>query len=123
MILQKLASAIRRQDWFQVVVEILIVIIGIYLGLQVTEWNNQRIEQQEEVVYLERLLVETKNSLAENEAAIDIAFRQWQDAHFIRESVDSCSLAEQDKDRFANFKYVSPDAEEYLKKCKAEGKL
>ena len=38
MILQKLASAIRHQDWFQVVIEVLIVIVGIFLGLQVQAW-------------------------------------------------------------------------------------
>ncbi|CAI6150209.1 MAG: hypothetical protein SPLUMA2_SPLUMAMAG2_00029 [uncultured Sulfurimonas sp.] len=32
-------------------------------------------------------------------------------------------MKDQDKDRFASYKFVSPEAEEYLKKCKAEGKL
>jgi pyruvate ferredoxin oxidoreductase beta subunit len=32
-------------------------------------------------------------------------------------------MKDQDKDRFASYKHVSPEAEEYLKKCKAEGKL
>jgi len=30
-------------------------------------------------------------------------------------------MKEQDKDRFASYKYVSPEAEEFLKKCKKEG--
>jgi pyruvate ferredoxin oxidoreductase beta subunit len=32
-------------------------------------------------------------------------------------------MKDQDKDRFASYKHVSPEAEEFLKKCKAEGKL
>ena len=48
MILQKLASAIRRQDWFQVVIEVLIVIVGIFLGLQVQSWYDSQSAQQDE---------------------------------------------------------------------------
>jgi len=32
-------------------------------------------------------------------------------------------MKEQDKDRFSDFKYVSPEAEDHLKKCKKEGLL
>jgi len=39
MMLQRMAQALKRQDWFQVTIEVLIVVIGIFLGLQVTKWN------------------------------------------------------------------------------------
>ena len=45
MILSKLADAIRRQDWFTVLLEIAIVMIGILLGLQVNAWNQGRIDR------------------------------------------------------------------------------
>ena len=32
-------------------------------------------------------------------------------------------MKEQDKERFESFRYVSPEAEEYLKECKAKGIL
>jgi hypothetical protein len=37
MILRKLAESIRQQNWFTVLVEILIVVIGIFVGLQVDD--------------------------------------------------------------------------------------
>lgn len=52
MILQKLASAIRRQDWFQVLIEVLIVVIGIFLGLQVQSWYEARGDREQESFYL-----------------------------------------------------------------------
>ncbi|MEO0818771.1 MAG: DUF6090 family protein, partial [Pseudomonadota bacterium] len=55
MILRKLASAIRRQDWFTVALEIVIVMIGILLGLQVNAWNQARIDRAEEAVFLRAL--------------------------------------------------------------------
>ena len=55
MLLRKLAIAIRRQDWFTVLLEIFIVMVGIFLGLQANAWNQSRIDRAEEEVFLEAL--------------------------------------------------------------------
>ena len=55
MILHKLAEALRGQNWFTVVLEILIVVVGIFIGLQANDWNQARIDRADEVRYLERL--------------------------------------------------------------------
>lgn len=55
MILQKLASAIRQQDWFQVLIEIMIVIIGIYLGFQVQNWDQERKDRASGELYLSQI--------------------------------------------------------------------
>lgn len=39
MILRRLTTALRKQDWFTVVIETLIVMFGVFLGLQVNNWN------------------------------------------------------------------------------------
>lgn len=38
----RLAAAVRRQDWFVVALEISIVVLGVLVGLQVNNWNEQR---------------------------------------------------------------------------------
>ena len=45
MILRRIASAFRRQDWFTVFVETMIVVLGVFLGLQVNNWNGARANQ------------------------------------------------------------------------------
>jgi len=55
MILRRLANAFRKQDWATVSVEIVIVMIGIFLGLQVNGWNQSRIDRAEEVIFLRSL--------------------------------------------------------------------
>ena len=42
MILQRLATSIRKQDWFTVLIETLIVVFGVYLGIQLGNWNQAR---------------------------------------------------------------------------------
>ena len=39
MILRRLTTALRKQDWFTVVIETLIVVLGVFLGLQVNNWS------------------------------------------------------------------------------------
>lgn len=63
MILHKLARSLRRQDWFTVVLEIVIVVVGIFLGLQANDWNQARTDRAVETRYLERLQTDLLNDL------------------------------------------------------------
>ncbi len=55
MILRRLTTAFRKQDWFTVLVETLIVVFGVFIGLQVNNWNAARGERADAKVVLERL--------------------------------------------------------------------
>ncbi len=64
MILRRLATSIRKQDWFAVVIETLIVVLGVFLGLQVNNWNEaQKLEVQKSAA-IERLHAEAEASVA-----------------------------------------------------------
>lgn len=45
MIWQRLATSIREQDWLSVIIEMFIVVLGVFLGLQVNNWNEARISR------------------------------------------------------------------------------
>jgi hypothetical protein len=55
LIIKRLSRAISGQDWSTVILELFIVIIGIFLGLQVNDWNEERKIQKQEFVYLAKL--------------------------------------------------------------------
>lgn len=55
MILNKLAKGIRRQDWSTVFVEVVVVVVGIFIGLQVDDWNSERVALKAEEEYLQQL--------------------------------------------------------------------
>lgn len=42
MILDRLTQAVREQNWFAVVLEVCIVVLGVVLGFQVTAWGDER---------------------------------------------------------------------------------
>lgn len=55
MILRSLADAIREQNWLTVVLEVLIVVVGILISLQVDDWNERRKNRADERVFVARL--------------------------------------------------------------------
>ena len=70
MILRKLADAIREQNWSTVILEILIVVVGIFIGLQVDGWNEGRKKQQDIEVQLLRIADDAAGLLAETDRLI-----------------------------------------------------
>jgi hypothetical protein len=69
VIFRRFSQNLRRQDWFALLLDLLIVVVGIYLGLQVDAWNTAHQERATEREYLERLLVDMDESI---EAQIDL---------------------------------------------------
>jgi hypothetical protein len=55
VILQRLARSLGRKDWGTVLAEILIVVLGIYIGLQVDDWNQSRKDRNDERTFLNTL--------------------------------------------------------------------
>lgn len=55
MILRRIGQAIRRQDWFVVFIELMIVVLGIYIGLQVDDWQQLREDRRDERDFMARL--------------------------------------------------------------------
>ena len=70
MIIRKLADALREQNWFTVVLEVMIVVVGIFIGLQVDGWNEGRIKQQDIESQLLRIAEDAAVLLAETDRLI-----------------------------------------------------
>ena len=62
MILNRLAKALKNQNWSIVFTEFVIVVAGIYVGLQVNEWAAERENRVQEKAAVERLFLESKNA-------------------------------------------------------------
>lgn len=64
MLLRRVMQHVRDQNWTAVAIDFVIVVIGVFVGLQVQDWNSGRKERLEEAALIERLHVET-NALIE----------------------------------------------------------
>jgi len=76
MILQRISENIRSQNWFAVTVEFVIVVVGVFMGLQVQDWNEARKERIDEHDLLGRLYEETLRLLeAQREELVGLRAR------------------------------------------------
>lgn len=55
MILGRLGAAIARQDWFVIIIELAVLVLGIFIGLQVDDWNRARKDRVDEQGFLHAL--------------------------------------------------------------------
>ncbi|MFT7527316.1 MAG: hypothetical protein ACI9LY_002471 [Arenicella sp.] len=58
MILRRFTQHITEQNWFAVGLDVIVVVVGIFLGMQVTEWNDDRKDESEWHSTLENLQAE-----------------------------------------------------------------
>jgi hypothetical protein len=65
MILRRITDAFRKQDWFTVAVETLIVVFGVFIGLQVNNWNGARVASSDAADLLSRLRIEAEGTRAD----------------------------------------------------------
>ena len=71
MILRRFSQHVKEQNWFAVFLDLLVVVTGIFLGLQVTEWNEQRKFENSLTVYYQRLIDDLNEDIAIMESSRD----------------------------------------------------
>ncbi len=55
MILRRITEHVKAQNWFAVALDFVIVVVGVFIGIQVANWNDARRERATETSYLQSL--------------------------------------------------------------------
>ena len=63
MILRRLTENLRAQNWTAITIEFFIVVIGVFIGTQVSNWNQQRLEKVETERMLAQLVPELRSQM------------------------------------------------------------
>ena len=63
MILRRVIEHVKAQHWTAVALDFVIVVLGVFIGIQLGNWNAARLQQQTAHVYIERI----RDDLAANE--------------------------------------------------------
>ncbi len=79
MLLRRITKHVKDQNWFAVGLDFLIVVIGVFIGLQVANWNDARLQRADERQLIQRL--------AEEAAELKTAFFNYRALH--AETVDA----------------------------------
>ncbi len=55
MILRSVTKHVTEQNWFAVLLDLLIVVFGVFIGIQVSNWNEERAGEKQAQILIERL--------------------------------------------------------------------
>src|SRR5262245_20975021 len=99
MILRRFAHAIRAQNWFAVVLEVAVVVLGIFVGLQVNDWNQRRLERESDQRALALFVDELR--LMREEASVDVEFvtSSLRDLSLASEVALNCDASDEERTR------------------------
>ncbi|MEM7006981.1 MAG: hypothetical protein AAF498_13975, partial [Pseudomonadota bacterium] len=96
MIFRRIKAHIEKENWFAVGIDFFIVVIGVFIGLQVANWNEWRAERDTE----REILLNIYGDLVESSAAQarDVRFLEQQisDQSLVLRSLDACKVEPED---------------------------
>ncbi|MEP1143552.1 MAG: hypothetical protein ABJH52_07525 [Henriciella sp.] len=68
MLLRRITKHVKEQNWLAVGIDFIIVVIGVFIGIQVSNWNDVRVEKQTERQLVDR--VQQEFSLLESQLVV-----------------------------------------------------
>lgn len=105
MILRRLTAALRKQDWFTVVVETLIVVFGVFFGIQLGNWNEARADERAYQHAMMRLAEEsfaTLDEINDFQPAVEERIAKVQAAIIVLETCENDTSSEATLNRGLN---------------------
>lgn len=73
MILRRITESITQQNWFAVGVELVILVLGVFIGIQVSNWNDERADRQREREALRTIADDIASDRVELHSGIEFA--------------------------------------------------
>lgn len=93
MILRRIIEHVKAQNWFAVGLDFVIVVIGVFVGLQVNNWNEARAERAKEYGYLVRLHEDLTRSIATIDRTVGMLERQAAGQTVFLDALERCAVS------------------------------
>ena len=75
MLLRRITQHVKDQNWFAVLIDFVIVVFGVFIGIQVANWNDARADRQKEVEFFDHVLENLNSDLAEYDSTLTVS--EW----------------------------------------------
>lgn len=99
MLFRKISIHLKEQNWFAVVLDLFIVILGIFLGMQASEWNEERKQRIEQYEYIQRLIDDAEQSISEIEEVIQFQQMEYDELIWATSKLHNGEFNQEDKQR------------------------
>jgi hypothetical protein len=81
MLLRRVTQHVKSQDWTAIVIDFLIVVVGVYIGVQVANWNEARLDAERKEQIIEALITDISDSIDVQKQfveEIDSGLSEWE---------------------------------------------
>lgn len=92
MLLRRVVAHLRAQEWTAIAIDFVIVVVGVFIGLQVNNWNEARVERAKEFGYLVRLHEDVAQSIATIERTVGMLKRQSAGQTVLLDALARCAV-------------------------------
>jgi|CXWL01.1.fsa_nt_gi hypothetical protein len=75
MILRRIIAHFRKQEWTAIGIDFVIVVLGVFIGIQVANWNQARADAQLGRFYLERIAEDVRGDARR----LEVSIRSWEE--------------------------------------------
>ena len=101
MLLRRITEHVKAQNWTAVGLDFFIVVVGVFIGIQVSNWNDARADRALEREYIERLYADMNGSLEDYEDNDNWDQRRIETQAVILKALHEGTLAQEDLNDFA----------------------
>jgi hypothetical protein len=102
LLLRRVTKHLKEQNWTAVGIDFLIVVLGVFMGIQVQGWYESQREKQQVRNYLHRLNEDFSLSIAGTERTRAFVTENLQNLGIAMSGIRNCSVDDEEKDQFAN---------------------
>lgn len=100
MILRRLSQSIKEQNWMAISIEFVLLVVGVFLGIQVANWNEERRDHHREHAYLGRIATELDESIVSIERSNALTQNRMAMNELLIDSIAKPELVRADPGRF-----------------------
>jgi hypothetical protein len=100
---------LKDQNWIAVLLDFFIVVFGVFIGIQVDNWNQLRINQQQEMRVLELLIRDLNNDLKQLDILKDGIGHHVNATGLIIDSAENGDFSEGDIEQAFTYLYLTLD--------------
>jgi hypothetical protein len=90
MLLRRINEHVKAQNWFAVAIDFIIVVVGVFMGIQIGNWNESRLDYIAYQQAQNRAVVEARVNIAEMERLIEALSPPFEDFKRAVEDIRTC---------------------------------
>jgi hypothetical protein len=102
MIMRRLAQSLKEQNWTAIAIEFVLLVLGVFLGIQAQRWQSEIEGRRSERAYLQRMLNDVDLSIQTNELNIARLKAIADGQGLVVSSLVGCDLPKGKRDAFAD---------------------